>query len=68
MTFFRLSFRERECWLKPRVRQMFPRFLSQHNPFIRHIVRRSRKYLEETKDPETNEPCLKPIAVELLGW
>ncbi len=52
---------------KARVRQMFSRFLSQHNPFIRHIVRRSRKYLEETNDPETNEPYLKPIAVELLG-
>jgi superfamily II DNA or RNA helicase len=52
---------------KTRVRQMFPRFLSQHNPFIRHIVRRSRKYLEETKDPATGEPYLKPIAVELLG-
>lgn len=52
---------------KARVRQMFPRFLSQHNPFIRHIVRRSRKYLEETKDQETNEPYLKPIGVELLG-
>ncbi len=52
---------------KTRVRQMFPRFLGQHNPFIRHIVRRSRKYLEETKDPATGEPYLKPIAVELLG-
>lgn len=52
---------------KARVHQMFPRFLSQHNPFIRHIVRRSRKYLEETKDPQTGEPYLKPIAVELLG-
>lgn len=52
---------------KARVQRMFPRFLNQHNPFIRHIVRRSRKYLEETKDPETNEPYLKPIAVELLG-
>ncbi|MCX7408760.1 MAG: phospholipase D-like domain-containing protein [Planctomycetales bacterium] len=52
---------------KARVRQMFPRFVSQHNPFIRHIVRRSRKYLEETKDPETGEPYLKPIAVELMG-
>lgn len=52
---------------KARVRRMFPRFLSQHNPFIRHIARRSRKYLEETKDPETREPYLKPIAVELLG-
>ncbi len=52
---------------KARVRQMFPRFVSQHNPFIHRIVRRSRKYLEETLDPETHEPYLKPIAVELFG-
>lgn len=52
---------------KQRVRRMFPRFLDQQNPFIRHIVRRSRKYLEETRDPETGEPYLKPIKVELFG-
>lgn len=52
---------------KARVRQMFPRFVSQHNPFIRHIVRRGRKHLEETRDPTTGEPYLEPIAVELLG-
>lgn len=52
---------------KTRVRGMFPRFVELHNPFIRHIVRRSRKYLEETKNPETGEPYLKPIKVELLG-
>jgi hypothetical protein len=50
-----------------RVRQMFSRFVEQHNPFIRHIVRRTRKYLEETRDPETGEPFLAPIAVELYG-
>lgn len=52
---------------KARVLKMFPRFLREHNPFIRHIVRRSRKYLEETTDPETGEPYLKLIAVELYG-
>ena len=52
---------------KARVRTIFPRFIKQHNPFIRHIIRRSRKYLEETINPETNEPYLKPIRVELLG-
>ena len=52
---------------RSRIRGMFPRFAEQHNPFIRHIVRRSRKYLEETNDPETGEPYLKPIRVELLG-
>ncbi|MFC1994404.1 SNF2-related protein, partial [Chloroflexota bacterium] len=52
---------------KSRVLSMFPRYIEQHNPFIRHIVRRSRKYLEETINPETGEPYLKPIKVELLG-
>jgi hypothetical protein len=52
---------------KARVRQMFPRFVEQHNPFIRHIVRRSRAYLEQTRDPETGEPFLSPIRVELHG-
>jgi len=50
-----------------RVRKVFPTFVSQHNPFITRIVRRSRKYLEETIDPETGEPYLKPIKVELFG-
>jgi hypothetical protein len=52
---------------KSRVQSMFPRYIEQHNPFIRHIIRRSRKYLEETINPETGEPYLKPIKVELLG-
>jgi hypothetical protein len=52
---------------RQRMRSMFRRFIDQHNPFIRHIVRRSRKYLEETRDPETGEPYLKPIRVELFG-
>jgi superfamily II DNA or RNA helicase len=42
-------------------------FGQNHNPFIRHIVRRTREYLEKTIDPETNEPYLKPVRVELLG-
>jgi superfamily II DNA or RNA helicase len=50
-----------------RVRQLFPRLMSDHNPFIRRIVRRSRGYLETTVDPSTGEPYLKPIVVELLG-
>ncbi len=52
---------------KARVKQLFPRLLEQHNPFIRRIVRRSRKYLEETIDPATGEPFLAPIRVELFG-
>jgi superfamily II DNA or RNA helicase len=52
---------------KDRTKRLFPRFVSDHNPFIRHIVRRSRTYLEQSRDPETGEPYLKPINVELHG-
>ena len=43
------------------------RFFINHNPFIRHIVRRTRNYLENTIDPETNEPYMKKIEVKLFG-
>ena len=38
-----------------------------HHPFIRHIVRRTRAYLESTIDPTTGEPYLKPVTVQLHG-
>jgi len=50
-----------------RLEQLFPRFVSDHNPFIRRIVRRTRQQLETQIDPETNEPFLQPIKVKLLG-
>ncbi len=43
------------------------RLFQQHNPYIRHIVRRTREYLEETVDPSTGEPFLKPVRVKLFG-
>jgi ERCC4-related helicase len=42
-------------------------FIKNHNPFIRHIIRRERRYLETTINPETNQPYLKPINVILFG-
>lgn len=42
-------------------------FIEKNNPFIRHIVRRTRDFLENKINPETNEPYLKKIEVELLG-
>ncbi len=42
-------------------------FFKDHNPFIRHIVRRTREFLENTVDPKTGEPYLKPILVKLFG-
>ncbi len=42
-------------------------FFQRYNPYIRHVVRRERTYLENTIDPETNESYLKKIEVELFG-
>jgi superfamily II DNA or RNA helicase len=50
-----------------RMVNLFPRLAANHNPFIRRIIRRTRQQLENQIDPETNEPLLKRIAVELLG-
>jgi Superfamily II DNA/RNA helicases, SNF2 family len=61
-TYERLSAPDRR-----RIRQLFPRFVEHHNPFIRHIVRRTREYLENEIDPETHEPYLKPVRVRLHG-
>jgi len=42
-------------------------FFTEHNPFIRHIVRRTRDFLENTVNPETGEPYLKKVDVVLFG-
>lgn len=52
---------------RKRLQDLRKTFGTHHNPFIRHIVRRTRQYLENTLDPETNEPYLKAVRVELLG-
>ena len=46
---------------------MARRFFELHNPFIRHIVRRTREALETAIDPQTNEPYLRPVRVRLFG-
>jgi len=50
-----------------KVRHLGREFFRQHNPYIRHIIRRTRDFLEQTINPETNEPFLKPIGVRLFG-
>lgn len=42
-------------------------FYERYNPYIRHVIRRERKYLEETINPDTQEPYLQKIEVELFG-
>lgn len=39
----------------------------EFNPFILHIIRRTRAYLENTIDPATGEPYLQPVKVKLFG-
>lgn len=52
---------------RTRLEDAIEEFFLQHNPYIRHIVRRERRMLETTVNPETGLPYLKPIHVELLG-
>lgn len=39
----------------------------EHNPFLRHIIRRTRSFLENEIDPETGDTYLKKVEVELFG-
>ncbi len=50
-----------------RLRRLWSALIKEHNPFIRRIVRRTRKQLEAQIDPETHEPLLQPIRVKLHG-
>lgn len=50
-----------------RIRRCFGDLIQQHNPLIRHLVRRTREQLENQVDPETHEPLLQPIRVRLFG-
>jgi hypothetical protein len=52
---------------RKRMRRMFKGYIEDHNPFIRHIIRRTREYLETTINPATDEPYLKPVKVRLHG-
>jgi len=68
-----------QVWVKPdtldalrppdrrRLQDVARRFFELHNPFIRHIVRRTREALEAAIDPHTNEPYLRPVRVRLFG-
>ncbi len=51
---------------KERVRRQRAGFGVEHNPFIRHIIRRTRSYLEQKKD-ENGEPYLTAVNVVLRG-
>jgi hypothetical protein len=50
-----------------RLKSIISGFGHEFNPFIRHIVRRTRDFLENTIDASTGEPYLKPVKVVLFG-
>ncbi|MDI6880519.1 MAG: helicase-related protein [Desulfitobacteriaceae bacterium] len=54
---------------KQKIKELYydDRFIINHNPYIRCIVRRTRDFLENTINKETGEPYLQKIEVELLG-
>jgi len=41
-------------------------YFELHNPYIRHVVRREREYLENKLNPKTGEPYLDKIEVEII--
>jgi superfamily II DNA or RNA helicase len=53
--------------VQSRIRKIGEDLFAHQNPYIRHIVRRSREYLENTPNPETGEPYLKAVKVNLFG-
>ena len=52
--------------IQDRVHELYQSydFLHTENPYIRHIIRRTRKTLEETLNPETGLPYLPKIDVK----
>lgn len=50
-----------------RIRRNFQEYIELHNPLIRRLVRRTRAQLETQIDPETKQPLLRPIRVQLFG-
>ena len=44
-----------------------PEFVKNYNPYIRHIVRRTREFLENSINPKTGLPYLQKIEVKLFG-
>lgn len=52
---------------RSRLESLRQELFRAHHPFIRTIIRRTRSFLENTIDPTTREPFLKPVLVRLFG-
>lgn len=55
--------------IKDKIKTLYvtEEFVRNYNPYIRHIIRRTRDFLENTMNPATGETYLKKIKVELYG-
>ena len=53
--------------LRDEIESDFDELMSRYNPFIRHIILRTRSYLEEKINPETKQPYLPKVSVRLHG-
>ncbi len=52
---------------RDRLRRAGEDFFTDYNPYIRHVVRRTREFLENEIDPVTHEPYLPKVEVRLFG-
>lgn len=52
---------------KGRLRRVAEVYFDDLNPYIAHIVRRRREFLENEIDPVTREPFLPKVSVRLFG-
>lgn len=54
---------------KQKIKELYidDNFIDNHNPYIRSIVRRTRKFLETTINKETGDYYLEKIDVQLFG-
>ena len=55
--------------IQDKIRELYmtDEFVQNYNPYIRHIIRRTRKYLESTINKKTGTPYLKKITVLLYA-
>jgi SNF2 family DNA or RNA helicase len=54
---------------KQKIKELYfdDKFIENHNPYIRSIIRRTREFLEKTVNPETGDYYLEKIDVQLFG-
>jgi len=54
---------------KQKIKELYfdDSFIQNHNPYIRSIIRRTRNFLENNINPETNDYYLERIEVDLFG-